>query len=220
MDKILLGKHIQHLLNELRKDTGKLEKDLKSRTDDINFYSQYTEAKLIKMNEDEFYTYISRLWAMIIWGNKKYRIDEIIGQNGFSNLKKNLAELIWGKAPSEIRWDRFRSQIYGMGPAIMSEILCKTKPDEYMLWNRRAYVALNYLGVEKLPRYDYQFTGKVYKNLCNIVKEIAHEMKQAGFFDTSLLSVDYFFWDELQIEENLSKIHSKKKAEDVTEEKT
>jgi len=34
-----------------------------------------------------------------------------------------------------------------------------------------------------------------------------------GFHDTSLLAVDYFIWDKLQVEDNLSKIYSKKEEE-------
>jgi hypothetical protein len=35
---------------------------------------------------------------------------------------------------------------------MMSEILCHVHPAACMLWNRRAYVGLNYLGVPDLPR--------------------------------------------------------------------
>ncbi len=34
---------------------------------------------------------------MLIWGNKKYAIDKLIEDNGLQNLKKHLADLVWGK---------------------------------------------------------------------------------------------------------------------------
>jgi hypothetical protein len=88
-----------------------------------------------------------------------------------------------------------------------------------MLWNRRAYVALDYLQVKNLPRYDYQFNGKKYKEICNIIKEIAGEMKNIGIKDYSFLAVDYFIWDELQMIDNLSSIHRSTEKEDGVEEK-
>ena len=74
-------------------------------------------------------------------------------------IGKELSNLVWGESAVEKRWDRFRSKIKGMGPAMMSEILCHVHPDECILWNRRAYVGLNYLKVPSLPKYDYQLTG-------------------------------------------------------------
>lgn len=93
-----------------------------------------------------------------------------------------------------------------MGPATMSEILCKSHPEHFILWNRRAYVGLNYLGVDNLPRYDYQLVGKTYKRLCGVGQEISEELKKNGFKDSTLLAVDYFIWDELQVEDNLKNI--------------
>lgn len=90
---------------------------------------------------------------------------------------------------------------------MMSEILCHTHPGDCMLWNRRAYVGLNYLGIPNLPRHNYQLTGARYSVLSDIAKQIATEMRSQGLADVSLLTVDYFIWRELQVEENLSQIH-------------
>jgi hypothetical protein len=101
------------------------------------------------MNAEELYEYISKLWAMRIWGNKQYVVDKLIKEHSLETVTKELAKLVWGDLPIEERWDHFRSTIKGMGPAMMSEILCHSRPEEYMLWNRRAYVGLRYLGVDK-----------------------------------------------------------------------
>jgi hypothetical protein len=77
-----------------------------------------------------------------------------------------------------------------------------------MLWNRRAYVGLNYLGVKDLPRHNYQLSGKKYRELCGIIECIAKEMQELGDSQVNLLAVDYFIWHELQVEENLSQIHN------------
>jgi hypothetical protein len=82
-----------------------------------------------------------------------------------------------------------------------------------MLWNRRAYVALNYLGVRNLPRYDYQLDGKKYRELCDVTKEIGQIMVLKEFEEVNLLFVDYFFWEELQVEKYLSRMHRKLEAQ-------
>ena len=210
MKKDLLKKHIKNFMEKSIKDPKKFEDDYHERKKDIKFYQGYTKKDILNMDESGFYKYISGLWAMLIWGNKKYYSDKIIEDNGFQALKNELADLVWGKEDIEIRWDNFRTKIKGLGPAMISEILCKTHPDEFMAWNRRAYVGLNYLEVDNLPRYDYQLTGKIYKHLCKVSKEISKELEAQGFKDTTHLSVDYFIWDELQVEDNLSKIHASK----------
>lgn len=187
-----------------------MAEDYKERIAHINYYQNQDKDTILKMDEDDIYEYISKLWAMLIWGNKHYVVDKIIDDNGLKNFKNQLADLVWGKEDIEKRWGNFRNQIKGMGPAMISEILCKSHPNEYMVWNRRAYIGLNYLEVDNLPRYDYQLTGKVYKQLCSTVKKIASELKKARFSDDTLLAVDYFIWDELQVEDTLSGIHNKK----------
>ena len=213
MNNELLKKHIQDFISHSKKNPDKFNGDFKERLDLISYYQKFKSTKILSMNEDDVYEYLSKLWAMLLWGNKHYVIDKIIENNGLVNFKKNLNGLLWGKEDINQRWDSFRHQVKGMGPAMISEILCKTHPDEFMLWNRRAYVGLNYLEVKNLPRYDYQLTGKLYKYLCNVCKEISTELRNSGFKDTTLLAVDYFIWDELQVEDNLSKIYAKKPDE-------
>lgn len=63
------------------------------------YYQSFTKDKLLSMSEDEFLEYISKLWSMLIWGNKKYVVDKLIADNGFLALKKQLAELLYGTSP-------------------------------------------------------------------------------------------------------------------------
>lgn len=205
----LLKKHIREWRVKLDKDPERAERDKQNRADRVSYYRSQNPGKIRAMTEEDFYAYISKLWAMLIWGNKEYVVDKLIKDNGFNNIKNELAQLVWSKLPIDQRWDRFRSTVKGMGPAMMSEILCLSHPDENMLWNRRAYVGLRYLGIDDLPRYNYQVTGKRYRALCGTSKEIAAEMQKEGIADADLLTLDFFIWDELQVEENLSQIHKK-----------
>lgn len=203
--------HLKNLVLEFARDSKRdpffYQEDMDERKRLIKYYQGFTKQKIMSMTDDTIYEYISQLWAMRIWGNKLYVVEKIIADNEIENFKDHLAELIWGTKNIESRWDKFRKSIKGMGPAMISELLCKTHPNKYMLWNRRAYVGLNYLGVKDLPRYDYQLSGLVYTRLCSECKTIAKELEIAGMVDNSLLAVDYFIWHKLQVEDNLNKIH-------------
>jgi len=215
MDKQLLHKHIKQYLSKIESNPDEFLKDKQTRQERTAYYQSWTKDKILSMSEEEFYEYISKLWAMLIWGNKKYVVDKLITDHGFDVIKQEIANLLWGDLNIDIRWDHFKKNIKGMGPAMMSELLCHVHPTEFMLWNRRALVGLRYLGVEKLPRYNYQLTGKRYLELTELAKDIAKEMQQQGIEDVSLLSVDYFIWHELQVEDNLSDIHKPKPEEPV-----
>lgn len=209
MNKALLKKHISEYLRKVSADKQAHEADKAERAQRAAYYRSWTPDKLSDMTEEQFYEFVAKLWAMLIWGNKKYVVDKLIAENSFQELKKEIARLVWDDDPIESRWDRFRSKIKGMGPAMMSEILCHTHPDQYVLWNRRAHVGLKYLGIQNLPKYNYQLTGKKYNELCQSAQLIAKEMIAQHIEDATLLAVDYFIWHELQFEKNLSQIHKK-----------
>lgn len=210
----ILKNHINDFIKKHKDNPQKYQEDINERKEFIEYYHDYTKEKILQMDEEQIYEYLSKLWAMLIWGNKHYVVDKIIEDNGLDKFRESLADLVWGASDIVDRWNNFRTDIKGMGPAMISEILCKTHPNDYMLWSRRVFVGLNYLEVEKLPRYDYQLTGKLYSYLCEVTKKISSFLKEAGyeeFGDATLLAVDYFIWDELQVETNLSKIFPKDK---------
>jgi hypothetical protein len=217
MNKELLKKHIQKYYQKYKENPKKYKEELLERKERIKYYQSWTKEKILKMDEDDLFEYISKLWSMLIWGNKRYVADKIIQDNGLDKFKKELNALLLSTENLEKRWDKFRKEIKGFGYATMSELLSHVHPDDCMVWNRRALVAFKYLGIEDLPFYDYQCTGKKYKELCEIAKEIAKELSKATFDDVNLLTVDYFIWDELQVEDNLSKIKLEKEVKKVTE---
>ena len=207
MNKELLRKHIADYLAKRKANPAGFNADLEERKERTVYYQSWTPEQLQHMSAEEFAEFLSKLWAMIFWGNKQYVVDKLIGDNGLPNLLKHLSDLIWSDLRLDQRWETFRKTVKGVGPAMMSEILCHVHPTTCMLWNRRAYVGLNYLGVPDLPRYNYQLTGGKYQDLCNTAGEIAKEMQALGDADANLLTVDYFIWDELQVAENLTEIY-------------
>jgi hypothetical protein len=201
VDTNLLKQHIQKFMAHAKRDPIKIDRDLRERIELNTYYQQFSRDRMLMMTPEDVYEYLSRLWAMLIWGNKHFIVDKIIQDNGLDNFRTSLADLVWGYADVSERWNKFRTEIKGMGPAMISEILCKTHPNDFMIWNRPTKVGLTYIRVEGLPRYDYQLTGEVYKHLCEVAKSIARELQEAGLQDTTLLAVDYFIWAELQIQQ-------------------
>lgn len=161
------------------------------------YYQSFTKDKLLAMTKEDFLEYVSKLWSMVMWGNKTYVVNCIIDDNGFDNVKKHIAELLYGNSSVEKRWDDFTKAIKGVGPATISELLCYINPDEHIIFNKTTILCLSYLDIPDMPKYNYQYTGKKYAEICAIAKGISEALKSAGAEDYDLLAVDYFLWDEI-----------------------
>lgn len=168
---------------------------INERNERKQYYQSWTEKNIKNMNEEQFVEYIGKLWSMIVWGNKKYIADKIIELNGFDNVKNMLVDLLYGKEDIEIRWDRFYKNVKQIGPSTMSELLSYINPNEYVICNTVTCACFKYLEVEKVPKHNYQYTGKNYKRLCDIAKDIKTELEQEYNENVDLLIVDYLFWD-------------------------
>lgn len=197
MNKAKLEAACKRMHKRIRTNPVLFDKAGNNRNERIEFYQSFTADKIRSMTEDDFCEYIGKLWAMIIWGNKKYVVDKIILDNGFENLKSALIELLYGDDSIINRWNRFQKGIKGMGPACISELLSYSDPDKYLIFNGATVKALEYLEVENLPKYNYQYTGERFVEVCKLGKQIAEYMTQLGFENPTLMTVDYLLWDEL-----------------------
>ncbi len=197
MDKQKLAAAISAYTKKKAANAAYYSDNWKERSERKLYYQSFTEAKLLAMTEDELLAYISKLWSMLIWGNKKYVVDKLIADNGFENVKKQLAALLYGDAAVEKRWDSFLKNVKGLGPATISELLTYVNPQEYVIFNKTTIICFTYLGVPGMPKYNYQCTGKKYAEVCAIAKQIAGELISVGEEAVDLLAVDYFMWDEL-----------------------
>lgn len=195
MNKVILNKHIDEYLKSIKDNEFN---DLKEREDRKAYYQSFDKDKIINMSREDFYEYIGKLWAMLIWGKKEYKVDQLIEDNGFEKIKKQLAELLYGSESVDTRWDKFKQDVKGFGPAMMSELLCYVYPDKCMLWNRTAVSAYQILEVPNIPLRNYQMNGKKYLEMTTISNEICNEFKNKGYDNPDLLFVDYFFWNQLR----------------------
>jgi hypothetical protein len=184
-------------INKYKKHIAQI-KDIEAineRNERKQFYQSWTKDRIQKMTEDEFVEYIGKLWSMLVWGNKKYIADKIIELNGFEKIKENLVNLLYGKDDIIKRWNTFYKEIKQIGPSTMSELLSYINPNEYVICNKVTCECFRYLGVDKVPIYNYQYTGENYKRLCDIAKEIKQKLKIENIGKVDLLIVDYMFWD-------------------------
>lgn len=159
----------------------------------------FTEDALASLGEEAFYSMMAPLWAMGMWGNKHYKIDQIVENNGMPLLRKELKNLLYGEAPVARRWDEFRDKIKGIGPAAMSEILSKFAPDRFILWNSKAQTGFDLLEIENVPKNASLIDGKRYEYLCQKGRELVKCAQEKGVDDVdNLLALDYFIWQEMQ----------------------
>ena len=197
MDNEKLKSAIKTYISKKNANSAYYDENWAERKERKEYYQSFDKVKLLSMNEDQFLEYISKLWSMLIWGNKKYVVDKLIADNGFENVKKQLVELLYGGANIEKRWDTFLKNMKGLGPATISELLTYINPQEYVIFNKTTISCYTYLDIPDMPKYNYQYTGKKYIEVCTIAKQIAAMMKSAGADDADLLAVDYFLWDEI-----------------------
>lgn len=98
MNNQKLNTAISAFIAKKKTNAAYYEENWTERKERKSFYQSFTKEKLLAMTREEFFEYISKLWSMLIWGNKQYVVDKLIVDNGFENLKKQLAELLYGTA--------------------------------------------------------------------------------------------------------------------------
>ena len=188
---------ISEFSKKKKSNTAYYEENWNERKERKEYYQSFTKDKLLAMTEDDFAEYIGKLWSMLIWGNKKYVVDKLISDNGFKKLKNQLVDLLYGTNDIESRWDTFLKSVKGMGPATISELLTYANPQEYAIFNRTTILSYSYLEISDMPKYNYQYTGKKYVEVCKVAKKISLELQKSGATDYDFLAVDYFLWDEV-----------------------
>lgn len=206
MNKELLLSSLKKYHKWTIENKKQVEADFRERHEMCEEMQSFTKEKLENLSEDEFFEMIAPLWAMRIWGNKKYYIDSLVESNGMPLIREQLCNLFYGKSNIVARWDEFRTKVKGIGPAIMSELLNKFNPKEYILWNKKSLTAFLALQIDKVPKYYASLDGKRYEYLCNVGRNLVQFSQDQGFNEIEdLLALDYFIWQELQIEPSSSK---------------
>lgn len=158
------------------------------------YFQSWTVDRLRCLDRDGLVSIASGLWSTAMWGSKGAFADRIIDENGLELVRERLADLIYGDAPMETRWDKFRATVKHIGPAFASELLAHIYPNDYLVWNKIAISEFQRLGVDKVPRHYYQLDGKTYLRMCSVGKVIADRLRLKGIVGADLMLVNYFLW--------------------------
>ena len=117
MNEARLRSAIRAYISKKKANAAYYDERWAERRERREYYQSFGKTRLLAMTEDEFLAYISKLWSMLIWGNKKYVVDKLIADNGFETVKKQLAELLFGSSAIEKRWDTFLKNVKGLPPS-------------------------------------------------------------------------------------------------------
>lgn len=170
----------------------RFEEDTKERRDRKVFFQS-----IFKHNIDEitFSELIKKLWASGLWGNKEYLVNKIIHDNGMDKLKQELSRLVSKEGSLGDRYEGYLKRIKGMGPSMVTELLCYLQPDEAGIWNDKARKALGWLETKGVPFDTYKINGEEYNLFNNVQKRLADVLAKEGYGEVDLLFVDYFLWE-------------------------
>ena len=65
-----LNSAISEFTKKKKSNAAYYEENWAERKERKDYYQSFTKDKLIAMTEEDFLEYISKLWSMLIWGNK------------------------------------------------------------------------------------------------------------------------------------------------------
>jgi hypothetical protein len=157
----------------------------------------FAHSKIKNIPEPELAALIGNLWANEMWGDKSQPLRRILRHTTLEEFKNALETLLWGTPALAARYDKFRAEVKGMGPAMLTELMCLVSPDDFAIWNSGARQALNSLKMNDIvPTKIYDISGKEYETIITVFKELRDVLSSTNLpiaLD-NLLDVDYFLY--------------------------
>lgn len=155
---------------------------------------------------------LSSLWAMALWTKRERRINQIIERNGIKKLRDMFYDLIYGSAPLEERFDSFLANIWGLGVAAVTEILCFVEPEKYAMWNKKVVLAIEKLGLlEDLTKTlglrknriagILSINGYQYVKIIKFLDKLRTELERIANQRVNFLELDYFLYYVAEVAE-------------------
>ena len=144
------------------------------------------------LDESGFRELFKNLWASGMWGNKDYRTNTILEENGIEKIRISLNDLLYGSDPLETRFDNFNIKYLGM--ASITEIMSIISPNKYTLWNNKTRKFLQKLDTDHIPRGAFKpakMPGSDYVKCNEIMMEIAG-MLVSEEYENKGLDLDLF----------------------------
>lgn len=195
--------------------SDRYKKDVREREERKTYFRSLLNRKF---DEAVLLEIIKKLWAAQNFTNKEYLSNKIIKDNGIEHLARSFEVLKSDKATPGMRYEEFIHDIKGMGPSMVTELMCHLDSSRAGIWNNKAREALAWLEVKNLPFGRYQITGEEYDRLNHYLREFGTILSHEGFQNIDLLLVDYLLWevwDKLasKAEEKIEKPHEPIKSQ-------
>jgi hypothetical protein len=195
MEEINFNKQKFRIALEYFKEYSKearFRKDTEERRERKAFFQKITRGKI---DELTFAGLIKKLWAAQIWANQDYLVNKIIKDNGIQKISNELSILVSHRRTPGERYEQFLKKIKGMGPSMVTEILCHTDPKNAGIWNDKVRKAIAWLEIKNISYDKYRVTAKEYDNFNQLIKQLTSYLKGEKYQDVDLLFVDYFLWE-------------------------
>lgn len=191
-----IKKWVDLLRNYLKTEEGK--KDFGDREERCKKYGEALSAnKISELTEADLAKLLGELWANQMWADKTQPLKRILVNITIDQFKDELAKLLWGDKKLAVRFDEFRDNVKGMGPAMITELLTLVRPKECAIWNTRAREALKILKMSDVtPVNSYGIDGEKYEEVITVLKQVAEVLRSEDLplRLEDLLDVDYFFY--------------------------
>jgi hypothetical protein len=173
--------------------------DLKERKKRIEPYQEKLrdENAIDALEEQDVRDLLQGLWALGFLGTEEARkafVDNILRQNGLDRLKEWLKDMVrrGERGLGDRDFDELLRGVNGIGPSILSELLCLRFPDRYWIWNSvtdRAAEELREIGASQFrpvggTRGQQYFAWKslldeIYKALMETQSQLSDEIREA-----------------------------------------
>jgi len=189
-----IGKWLGGFRGFMQTDSGQEGyRDRRNRCD--SYRVALSADKITYLTEDELGKLLGDLWANQLWADKSQPLKRILSAATLEEAKAELKKLLWDTKPLSVRYDEFRNNVKGMGPAATTELLALMHPEECAIWNKRARNALEVLKIDDIVPVKYQINGDEYTQIVNVLKQIKDVLVSANLPLTirDLMDVDYFF---------------------------
>ncbi len=163
-----------------------------------SYFKNIKKKEIETLDEFKLLEMLSKLWGMSIWGNKEHYVKKIVAENGMKKIRNVMKKIFFGKE-KEGKYEYAVDSIKYLGPAMVTELLCRSNPEKYGIWNNKARGALKILGFqETLPLDKYKIKEDEYQNFNRILNAIASEIESTKLGEkqkVNLLFVDHFLYE-------------------------
>ena len=166
------AKELRNKYDRIRTPKSERKQAIKKRHDEIS--PLLSPQNIVDLDEPGFRELFKNLWASGMWGNKDYRANTILEENGIEKIRISLNGLLYGAEPLETRFDNFNVKYFGM--ATITEIMVTMSPDRYALLNSKTRKFLQKLDTDQIPRSAFKsakMLGSDYVKCNEIMMEIA-----------------------------------------------